>query len=153
MRIVNGLLVLVFLGCGCDKKSAENVVKRPAVPGAHKAGQEVPHQPAVTAPKQAAKAAETPGPDHKVVASEACRVKNMTEHPVELTDTAINQKLGTVAPGAIGSVGGHFSVKTPAGLEAQGYCSAGQTVNIILKAGRLHALGEDGNPAKEGAGE
>ncbi len=82
-----------------------------------------------------------------------CRVINKTSVPLELSDTAINEPLGAIAPGSSLEAGGHFEVSAGTGSEAQGYCATGTTVTVVQHAKSLKLLGEDGRAlAPEGRG-
>lgn len=85
--------------------------------------------------------------------SQGCTLRNTTDRTLVVEDTAIDEPLGELAPGATLQVGGHFAARAE-GLAAHGFCSSAPgEIRIVEREGGLHALSPDGSPSTEGEGE
>ena len=135
-----GLWALLLFASACAKKSESpagppegGVISAPAAP------RHLSQAPSVDAPSVDARSAV-----------DGCTVENRTSRAIDLVDTAIELPLGKVAPGASGTVGGHFAARAEGLGTARGYCATGSRLTVVERRGRLEVVGEGTN---EGVGE
>ncbi len=134
-------LALSLLSVGCDGKPA-----RPAEAPAQAAAPTQTGGAASTLDSEDANSSVASVPTNTAASPRAdgCHVMNKTSMPLELSDTAIDEPLGVIAPGSSMVAGGHFKVVAKKGGEVQGYCATGTTVTVVRHAKSLKLLGEDG---------